>query len=294
MNTINVRIRIGKLLKVSIYLMLLLLLMGSCSKGRIVEKETKISEIQPPVLLRDVKLFYPQEAREIGLEGHVGLNLFIDTTGTVEIVRIVSSSNIELLDQAAVQYAKMLHFMPAQKAGKPIYIWLSWNIVYDLIQEGDGFKLNSYVNEIIELLQKSEQCQNIECDNLYKEILNKHQDFIDYAHQYPSIKYHRDIQKFLSPTIIDKWQPFWGELPFTFVVLQDFLYRFSESNLASEVIHEMMNTIDGDITIIDEWVKNQKYPEAKKHEFYQALYQYLNEKYPELLNQRLKLKAQNS
>jgi TonB family protein len=289
MKTIHMRIRINQLLKVPICLMLLLLLIGSCSKGKIADRETKISEIQPPVLLRDVKLYYPQEAREIGLEGHVGLNLLIDTIGTVEMVRIVSSSNIEALDRAAVQYAKMLHFVPAERAGKPIYIWLSWNIVYDLIQEGDDFKLNSYVDEIIGLLKKSEQCQNIECDILHKEILSKHKDFIDYVHQYPSIKYHHDIQKFLSPTIIEQWQPFWGELPFTFVVLQDFLYRFPQSSLVSEIIHEMMYAVDGDITVIDEWVKDHKDTEAKKHKFYQLLYQYLNEKYPDLLNQRLKL-----
>lgn len=294
MKTTKISISFSRLLKVSIYLTLLILIMGSCSKSRIVEKETKISEIQSPVLMRDVKLFYPQEAREIGLEGSVALNLLVDTTGAVEKVRIVSSSNIEVLDQAAIQYAKMLHFVPAERAGKPISIWLSWNIVYDLIQEGDGFKLNSYVNEITDLLKKSEQCQNLECDSLYEEILNKHKDFIDYAHQYPSIKYHRDIQQFLIPTIIEQWQPFWDECPFTFVVLQDFLYRFPESNLVSEVIHEMIYTIDGDITISDEWVKDQKYPEEKKNEFYRALIQFISENYPDLLNQRLKAKVQNS
>ncbi len=79
---------------------------------------------------------YPVAALRMGLEGKVGIRLFVDTTGKVSHCQITSSSNFQILDDAACELiSRRGIFVPAKDAkGKAVVdVWTSrfvWKIPY--------------------------------------------------------------------------------------------------------------------------------------------------------------------
>jgi protein TonB len=60
----------------------------------------------------ETELFYPRLSKDIGEQGIVGVQLFINESGEVRSVQIVYSSGFERLDKAAVQLASRIRFKP--------------------------------------------------------------------------------------------------------------------------------------------------------------------------------------
>jgi len=72
-----------------------------------------------PVLLQDVKVPYPNEARRAGVEGQVILSLKIDETGKVVGARVLSGPGYGL-DEAALSAVRRFRFKPAIKNGEAV------------------------------------------------------------------------------------------------------------------------------------------------------------------------------
>ena len=60
----------------------------------------------------ETELFYPRLSKDIGEQGIVGVQLFINESGEVRSVSIVQSSGFDRLDKAAVQLASRIRFKP--------------------------------------------------------------------------------------------------------------------------------------------------------------------------------------
>ncbi len=93
------------------------------------------ARIEKPQLISKVELEYPEEAKNRGLEGKVGLFLLIDTTGNVRQVRVSSPSQYDFFNEAAAEYAKKLKFKPAMKDGKPTAVWFSLDIKFSMFMD---------------------------------------------------------------------------------------------------------------------------------------------------------------
>lgn len=72
-----------------------------------------------PRLLSIPKPAYPQTARSRGVEGKVGLKVYVTPDGTVERAEVVKSSGVESFDDAARESALAARFEPALQAGIP-------------------------------------------------------------------------------------------------------------------------------------------------------------------------------
>jgi len=60
----------------------------------------------------ETELFYPRLSKDIGEQGIVGVQLFINESGEVRSVNIVHSSGFDRLDKAAAQLASSIRFKP--------------------------------------------------------------------------------------------------------------------------------------------------------------------------------------
>ena len=60
----------------------------------------------------ETELFYPRLSKDIGEQGIVGVQLFINESGEVRSVQIVYSSGFDRLDKAAAQLASRIRFKP--------------------------------------------------------------------------------------------------------------------------------------------------------------------------------------
>jgi protein TonB len=63
---------------------------------------------------------YPALARRRGIEGMVLLEVEVDAQGLPAKIQIATSSQAEMLDQAAIDAVRNWHFIPAMRGGEPV------------------------------------------------------------------------------------------------------------------------------------------------------------------------------
>ena len=74
----------------------------------------------PPKPKRNIRPDYPKGARQRGEQGDVILEIRVNAEGTVDDVRVSSSSGFAELDEAAVKAAKAAKFSPARSGRDPV------------------------------------------------------------------------------------------------------------------------------------------------------------------------------
>jgi TonB family protein len=75
--------------------------------------------VQPVIILEKPDPVYSDEARKLGIEGEVLVEIIFRASGLVEIVRVTSGLG-HGLDDAAVRAAQQIRFKPALQNGKPV------------------------------------------------------------------------------------------------------------------------------------------------------------------------------
>ena len=84
-------------------------------------QELPPSGVTLPRVVKQVKPFYTNEAREQRIEGKVQLNVGVREDGSVGDVTVKQSLDaVYGLDNEAIKAAKQWQFKPAEKNGKPI------------------------------------------------------------------------------------------------------------------------------------------------------------------------------
>jgi TonB family protein len=90
--------------------------------------------IEMPNLLGAATLAYPEEARELGLEADVPLELEIDKDGKVRSVKVLEAAG-HGFDEAAESAARALLFTPAKRQGEPVASRIHFTVSFRLPRE---------------------------------------------------------------------------------------------------------------------------------------------------------------
>jgi TonB family protein len=77
-------------------------------------------------------LKYPAEAADAGVQGQVLVSFLLDEEGNISTPRVVKTPGPELDDEAIRIVQSMPRWVPAQKNGKPVAVWYTINIPFDL------------------------------------------------------------------------------------------------------------------------------------------------------------------
>ena len=93
------------------------------SPGNDVNNNRAMAQFTPihytlPTLQDQIEPDYPREARQEGLEGCVEMNLLVNERGNVEQAKVTQSSGYQILDDAAIEFAKKLKFNPATSSAR--------------------------------------------------------------------------------------------------------------------------------------------------------------------------------
>lgn len=104
-------------------------LQGSEGAGIKTEPISTVDEM--PKVIADSVAEYPEEARRLGIQGKVVLELLVDENGNVASARVLRSLHKEL-DQAALKAAKGLRFTPARRGGKAVSVRIPYTYVFVL------------------------------------------------------------------------------------------------------------------------------------------------------------------
>jgi TonB family protein len=84
-----------------------------------------------PRLITPITPSYPEEARDLGLEGRVTLALTIDGTGKVAAIQLLRGLH-PLLDAEAISLARKLRFVPAKVNGTPVTLSIRYSVTFVL------------------------------------------------------------------------------------------------------------------------------------------------------------------
>lgn len=224
-------------------------------KIRIVEKpknEIKPKEelvpVTPPELRVKVKPQYPLKAQKEGMEGRVNLDLLINENGLVQQAKITRSAGEALLDSAAVEYAKRLKFYPATRNGRPTDVWLSWHVNYKSRQT--SLLESRYIDRIQRLHRLSDQYSDTTQKKILGSIINTHKMLIDYFLERPNLSYNDVVKEVVLEEIYQKWKAYWHDWHLHFVVFQDYLLRYPNSEFASRAASELIYYFQQDLSSI--------------------------------------------
>ena len=108
------------------------------SIGKIVKeigKTPKFSKYEkPPIPIKQVPPKYPDVSRNAGIEGSVTLEVEIFADGTIGAIEVAKSlmSGSNGLDEAAVNAVRKWKFSPALKDGKPVAVWIMFDVNFVL------------------------------------------------------------------------------------------------------------------------------------------------------------------
>lgn len=94
--------------------------------------DTKISK---PVLIQEVKPEYPMGARKAGLQGTSLLKIQVLPEGLVGEIQLLQSAGDSSLDEAAQKAVKQWKFKPGLSGSKPITVWMTLPVKFELIKE---------------------------------------------------------------------------------------------------------------------------------------------------------------
>ena len=102
---------------------------GRRGRGKESDKEATAT-VTPPKAISTLIPAYPEELRQQGVQGEVGLQVAIDEKGTAVEVKVARALH-PYLDFAAVQAVRQWTFEPATKGGEPVLCNTNITVVFD-------------------------------------------------------------------------------------------------------------------------------------------------------------------
>jgi TonB family protein len=90
-----------------------------------------VAAVQPVVIIAKPNPQYSDEARKLGLEGEVLVQVIFPASGPVQVIKVVKGLG-HGLDEAAIRAAEQIRFKPALQEGKPVDFPATVHIVFQL------------------------------------------------------------------------------------------------------------------------------------------------------------------
>jgi len=119
---------------------------GNTLYGKSADKAVNPDEVKPyaapkyvppggadtdPVLDKEIKIPYPEEAKKSGIEGTVRLKITVDLSGAVTDATVISGPGYGL-NEAALDAVRRFRFRPAMKNGEAVGTTLVYNYTFEL------------------------------------------------------------------------------------------------------------------------------------------------------------------
>ena len=241
------------------------------------------ARLRPPVLLEEKKPNYPEEARLKGLEGTVTLHLLVTETGDVKYARVVKSSGYPILDSAAVAYGKTLKFRPATKRGKPVPVWLSWNVKYEALAA--QFLPKEYVANMQKWYAQAAKLSKDDPQrrDVLQKILNADEEYVLFLKKNPTVNLNPWLSKFVLRKVRTTWIDFWDVWPLRFAPYHDFVLRFPDDPESGYAANQLILLLKEDIRRLKRVLPTDDVLYPKRDRLVREIYAFLAKNYPESL-----------
>lgn len=248
------------------------------------DKDAKDNEnsVLPPVRMVYSLPDYPILAKNNNVEGTVGVNLFIDSTGSVTEVKMLGSSGYSILDNAAIKFAYEMIFEPAKKGGIPFSSWLPMNLNYKLVSR--SLIPRDYIEKLKVFYSDVKLKRGKGREDILKNILVTHINYIDLLSSEDDKYFNSFIQEIVSDTIKEQWRDFWSESSLYFLVFYDFMKRFPKTNFYDNAMLNFIKHLHNEVDKYKD-ANNIQESEIDQSDFLKSVYTFLEEEYPQKLSE---------
>ncbi|MFH1197725.1 MAG: energy transducer TonB [bacterium] len=243
-----------------------------------------------PTVKNQPRLIYPKTAQENTITGKARCLVNISKTGMVEKVHLTMSSGNKDLDEAAVEYCKRLEFNPASLEGEAINSRISMAINFDI--SGENWDIKHYVKEINNLYSRAGNNQNADRMNILKQILNRHDNFINEMKD--GLNFNKYLEQVISSSLSEEWKRDWNSWPLSFLLYHDFIQRFPDYDDLVSVREKLAKAVQEDIRYINSISINDLESRAEKEKILSKIAAFLRINYPDIQADNFRLEASNS
>jgi TonB family protein len=241
-----------------------------------------------PTLKSQPRLFYPKIAQQQSLTGNTKVILYILKTGKVENAKVVKSSGFSVLDTAAVSYCMSFIFYPAKRNGEQVNSKMQMDIKFALTDQ--KYNPDEYISAINDLYYKLENAEVSEKNNIEKEILTEHNEFL--KNMKDAINFNLYTQKVLSDKLVTEWKNTWDSWPLSFLIYQDFIERFPDYDNIADVKQLLLQALKFDIRYINISPSANTVEHKEKENLLSKIKHFVEKAYPDMIKD-LELNFQN-
>jgi TonB family protein len=200
------------------------------------------SRFRSPKVISDREIDYPLSAQLNRIEGEALVGVFVSDQGKPEEVTLLGSSGHDELDQAAVKFARTLTFKPALLDNKPISAWSRLLLRYRLTEV--LFDEDRWLADVNNLHDQAKiENDSLKREAVYRKLYTNYVGLTNYLERNDNPEINDIIRQTLSAPVEERWQPFWDVIATAFPVFDDFLQRYPESILASNVREDLMRQL---------------------------------------------------
>jgi len=200
------------------------------------------SRFRPAKVASKRALEYPLSAQLDKIEGEVVVGVFVDTAGKPEQVQVLESSGHAVLDTAAYRFSRTLDFDPAIVDNKPISSWTKLVLRYKLTQV--PFERNKWLQDVQSYQHSIEKtADSVEKRRHQQKLYMRYVGLSAYVERYDDLEINELIQFAVTRYIWKRWADFSDVVVAPFIVFDDFIYRYPESELVFNAKQELIQLL---------------------------------------------------
>ncbi len=226
-----------------------------------------------PTLKYQPKIFYPVQAQENFFTGITRTKAYVDSDGIVRKVYLLNSSGFPVLDSTAMTYCRNIMFNPALKGGKPIGVWLTLKIEFDV--KNENLIARRFIHQVTNLYKEADASLPPERERIQKLILAKDSEFV--RSMTDALNFNRTIEKVLQRKTVGDWKTYWDGYPLSFLLYYDFMQRFPDFGELPAVKAEMLKALTYDIRFIKNTPELESGKEGARERLLQKLQEFADD-----------------
>jgi len=196
------------------------------------------SRLKPPRVASQIPLDYPLSAQLNRLEGEVGLTVFVRPDGKPEEVTLSRSSGHEVLDEAALRFVKKLDFTPGTLDEVPVGAWTRLVLRYKLSEQ--AFERERWLADIFELQKQIDAERDPDLrETLLRRLYTHYVGCVTYVDSNDDPAINDLIRSAVGKAREEHWRPFWNQYASPFVLFDDFLANYADSEIAGQARQDL-------------------------------------------------------
>jgi TonB family protein len=200
------------------------------------------SRLKPPRVASDIPLDYPLSAQLDRLEGEVSLTIFVNPQGKPEEVSLSQTSGYDILDEAALRFVEKLSFDPGTLDDKPVGAWTRLVLRYKLTEM--PFEKERWHADVVTLQREIASATTREQrEPILRRLYTLYVGCVTYVESNEDPSINSLLRTVVSKERVRHWQPFWDTHAAPFVLFDDFLQLYPDSEIAEQARQDLIRYI---------------------------------------------------